>query len=625
MLSEYWSANKLLRYFYPLFFIPMNFFLMVGGIGYGIQWIFFRYQSTSLGDSVIPLGRDLFYVTSGLITGKSVTFEILPIISASIFFIAFLYAMAGRTKAAGLLTIGSGLVSLASSILQYGITFHGGTGMCIPFGSVILLFFGILLILAKPDREPENFLVKYDYLILLVGVFLVFSSWAVPTFPNDTIGSQLLPYSLVENHNFYLNVYPEYTNDILYGFRFYDTGNGHYLSIFPIVNAVLIVPLYSIPFFLGIPFTGMTQLVMTHISAALIGALAVMFVYLGCCLLSNRTIALVSAIVFAFATDTWSIGSQTLYAHGMSELLLALMIFLVIRNEKYQSFWNFVGLGICSGLFIFNRPSDSLLLLPIIGYVMWYHRDKIGYYLVSGLLSGLPFLVYNQIFFHSILGGYSMSVSRLTITASILPNYLGLLVSPNKGLFIFSPVLILSILGFWLIREKHRSLCRFFQWSLIAMALTVLVYASFDDWAGGNTYGPRYLTCLLPYMVIGMCIFFGSIAKKPRNTIFTVAIAILILISVFIQFIGVFYYPQHFVPAQNWYNQWSSDNPWDACDSVIVSSLFHTKDIPVQRNNDGTWLKEVAKEQCIMPGIIQLFQNDPDRYEQLCGMGYPAS
>ena len=157
------------------------------------------------------------------------------------------------------------------------------------------------------------------------------------------------------------------------------------------------------------------------------------------------------------------------------------------------------------------------------------------------------------------------------------------------------------------------------------MALTVLVYASFDDWAGGNTYGPRYLTCLLPYMVIGMCIFFGSIAKKPRNTIFTVAIAILILISVFIQFIGVFYYPQHFVPAQNWYNQWSSDNPWDAGDSVIVSSLFHTKDIPVQRNNDGTWLKEVAKEQCIMPGIIQLFQNDPDRYEQLCGMGYPAS
>jgi len=35
----------------------MNLFLMSTGIGYGIQWIFFRYQATSLGDSVLPLGR----------------------------------------------------------------------------------------------------------------------------------------------------------------------------------------------------------------------------------------------------------------------------------------------------------------------------------------------------------------------------------------------------------------------------------------------------------------------------------------------------------------------------------------------------------------------------------------
>ena len=626
MEPEPWSANKLLRYFFPvLFFVPMNFFLMVGGIGYGIQWLFFRYQSTSLGDSVIPLGRDLFYVTSGLITGKSIYSEILPIISAILFFTAFLFAMAGRTKIPGSLTICSGVLSLASSVIQYGITFHGGTGTCIPFGSVILLIFGTLLLLANPDPEPENLLVKYDYLILLLGVFLVFSSWAVPTYPNDTIGTQLLPSSLVENQSFYLNVYPEYTNDILYGFRLYDAGNGNYLSVFPVVNAVLITPLYLVPSLLGIPFTSLTELVMTHISAALIAAFAVMFVYLGCCLLSNRTIALVSAIVFAFATDTWSISSQTLYAHGMSELLLALMIFLVIRNERQQSIWHVIGLGICSGLFVFNRPSDSLLLIPVIVYVLWYQRDKIEYFLVSGLFSCLPFLIYNQVYFHSILGGYAMSVSRLAFNASVLPNFFGLLVSPNNGLFIFSPVLILSLIGFWLIKDKKRSLCRFFQWSLIAMAFTALVYASFDDWAGGNTFGPRYLTCLLPYLTIGLCIFLAHVATRPRNFILSCGIAVLIAGSIAVQFIGVFYYPQHFVPAQNWYNQWTADNPWDAGNSVIIDSLFHKTDIPVVRNDNGTWLKETAHGQCMMPAILQLFKNDPDRYEVLCGMQYPAS
>jgi hypothetical protein len=555
-------------------------------------------------------------------SGKSIFSEILPLVSALVFFAAFLFVLANRTRLSGLLTIASGMISLASSFNQYGITLHGGMGACIPVGSVILLIFGICLFLSKPEPDAENLLVKYDYLILLLGAFLVFSNWATPFFPNDTIGTQLLPYSILENHTFYLDNYPDYTNDILYGFRFYNVGNGHYVSFFPIVTPVLITPLYAIPYLLDIPFTSLTQLVLTHISAALISALAAMFVYLDCCYFSNRKIALLSAFIFAFATDTWALSSQTLYAHGTSELLLAVMIFLVLRNEKQPSNGNIIFLGLCSGLFLFNRPSDSLLILPFLAFVLWYHREKIEYYILSGVISGLPFLGYNLMFFHTIFGGYSMSASRLALDGTTFFNYLGLLIAPNKGLFIFSPVLIVSIFGFWITRKKNTPACRFLQGSVIAMALTVLVYATFDDWSGGNPYGPRYLTCLLPFLVVGMCIFFVHISKIPCNTLITAAIAILIVISVFVQFIGVFYYPQHFVPEQNWYNQWTADNPWDASDSVIIDSLFHKTDIPVLRNDNGTWLKEGSKEQCLTPEIIQLFQNDPDRYEQLCGMKY---
>jgi len=103
-MSSDWSANKLLKYFYPIFFfIPMNLFIMSAGIGYGIQWIFFRYQATSLGDSVMPLGRGLFYVLSGVMSGKSIFSEILPLVSALVFFAAFLFVLANRTRLSGLL------------------------------------------------------------------------------------------------------------------------------------------------------------------------------------------------------------------------------------------------------------------------------------------------------------------------------------------------------------------------------------------------------------------------------------------------------------------------------------------------------------------------------------------
>ena len=319
------SIYTLLRYFYPiLFLIPLNFFIISGGMGSGIQWFFFKYQSTFLGDSIIPIATSLNYVLSGTLTGKSALYEVSPLISLVVLFIAFVYAISNRTKISGGLTFFCGILSLLFSIIQYGITFHAQMGVCIPFGSIILLFYGAILYLSVPDASCENLLIKYDYLFLLLGMFLVFSSWATPLYSNDTIGTQALPYTILENHTFYLDdTYQSYANHRNTAYRFVNVGNNHYASLFPIVTPILITPLYAIPFLLNIPDTELLQLVMQHISSALIVALSVVFIYLACRCISSRKIALLSALVFAFATSTWSISSQTLYGHGMSELLLA--------------------------------------------------------------------------------------------------------------------------------------------------------------------------------------------------------------------------------------------------------------------------------------------------------------
>jgi hypothetical protein len=177
----------------------------------------------------------------------------------------------------------------------------------------------------------------------------------------------------------------------------------------------------------------------------------------------------------------------------MSVLLLVVIIFLVLRNERQLSDGNIIVLGLFSGLFIFNRPSDSLLILPILVFVLWYNREKIEYYVLSGVIAGLQFLFFNVIFFYNILGGSFISASLLTLDVTTLFNYLGLLFAPNKGLFIFSLILIFSIFGFWITRKKNTPACRFLQGSVIAMALTVLVNSTFDDWSGGIRTGPGIL------------------------------------------------------------------------------------------------------------------------------------
>ena len=270
---------------------------------------------------------------------------------------------------------------------------------------------------------------------------------------------------------------------------------------------------------------------------------------------------------------------------------------MVVRNEINKSTWNIVFLGICSGLFIFNRPSDSILVLPIIGYVLWYHREKIGYYVLFGLLSGLPFLIYNMFLFHNPFGGYSSLASRLTFDTTLLSNYLGLLIAPNRGLFIFTPILILAFFGFWIIKDNNKPVCRFLIGALASIAITILVYASWDDWQGGDNYGPRFLICILPYLIIGLCIFFDNIAKTPRKNFVVAIIVILISISVFVQFVGkVFYYKSSSNSQEYFPNEFCSYDAWDTTDLVIINSLYHKSARPVIRNDNGEWLRKIIQD-----------------------------
>ena len=566
---------KYLRYLYPiLFLIPLNFFIISAGIGAGIQWSFFRYQITYFGASIIPTTRDLNYIISGVIAGRSAISAMLLIISAIVLVIALLLAMANRTRISGILTISAGVLSLGSCMVQYGVLLIGPAGICIPFGALLILIYGFLLFRAQPEISGENLLKKYDYLFLLIGIFIVYSTYITPVFTNDTISSQLLPYYILHNHTIYLDGATSYINNYYYSYRFVEVGNGHFASLFPIVTPVLITPFYVIPILvLNIPMTDSTLLTMGRLCASFISALAGMFVYLACRYLTTRKIAILSGVIFAFATSTWSISSQTLYAHGMVELLLAVMLYLIVRNEKVYSIKNIIGLGICTGLFIFNRPSDAVLVIPVMLYVLWYYRAEIQYYIVSGIISGSPFLIYNLLLFHNPLGGYAQVAPRMVFGIPVISNYIGLLLAPNKGLLIFSPVLILSIFGFWSITGKHeKPIYRVLNWSIIAILLNLLIYALFDDWIGGQVYGPRYLTGILPFLAIGICIFLDNFLKNPVSNLKKLAIAALIIISVSVQFIGAFYYP--FLLENKEITDKNYD-PWSIENSIILYSIIH--------------------------------------------------
>jgi len=188
----------------------------------------------------------------------------------------------------------------------------------------------------------------------------------------------------------------------------------HCISFFPIVTPVLVTPLYVIPyiilkfcniaFSIDDPYIYLFIVFMEKVSASIVASLSCVFMFLSIKQMFNDKIAWISTIAFGLATNTWSTSSQALWQHGMVELLLVIMIYLVLLIEKKDSVKNTIFLGLLSGLFIFNRPSDSVLLIPIIFYVFFVKRKARLYYCLSLLLSSIPFAFYNIYMFGGLFG-----------------------------------------------------------------------------------------------------------------------------------------------------------------------------------------------------------------------------
>ena len=568
--------------------MPLNFFIIGNGIGLGAQWAFFRWQTTYLGSSFIPITRSLNYITSGTITGKTAVSELLIIIAAVGFIVAFLLLLSKSSRAlkiSGIITISIGVLLLVSSVVQYGVLLHGASGESMPMGVPVIIFLGACMIkdsTADPGRSGAlTLLRKYDYLVLFTGIFIIYYlHTTIIAFSNDTVPNQLLPYFILHDHTLYLDQAMSYISNTGYGYRFVESISGHYVSLFPIVTPILVLPLYFIPVtVLNIPMTDVTLLFMGKLSAAFISALACVFIYLTCKKLASDDVALLTTLVFAFATSTWSISSQALWAHCVVEFLLALALYLVVRNEERESPFNIAALGIVSGLFVFNRPSDAVLILPVALYVLKFYGNKFRFFLVPACISGFPFLIYNLFFFGNPLGGYMPVASRLGLSLTTAANFIGLIIAPNKGLLVFSPVLIFAFIGFWVIRNYREN--RFHTvliWFIPVILLDIAIYALFDDWIGGSVYGPRYLTAVLPILAIVVCLAFrnlfetSNILLDRKKTIVLATVVVLAFVSVAVQVIGVFYYPAAvnggLISSENY-------EPWSLGNSIIVASAVY--------------------------------------------------
>jgi MFS family permease len=249
------------------------------------------------------------------------------------------------------------------------------------------------------------------------------------------------------------------------------------------------------------------------------------------------------AIGFGFGTGLWSSVSQTLWQQETSTA--ALVAAVLVLSSKDASLRRSLVFGLLVGYAGWARPQVAPLVAGLLALaaVRWRAR-AVGALIACAGLTAIAVAI-NVRWFGHVLGAapafealhpavhaVSGSLGRHPVVAAA-----GLLVSPSRGVFIFSPIVAVAIAGLFETDPEH-------AWTDRALAAVVAVqiaaYASYSVWWGGHTFGPRYMLDVLPLLLPLAASGVRWLARRP---IARVAAAACLAWSVAVAGLGAFVYP----------------------------------------------------------------------------------
>jgi hypothetical protein len=247
--------------------------------------------------------------------------------------------------------------------------------------------------------------------------------------------------------------------------------------------------------------------------AALLAAIATGLMFLVVSgLTTRRWIALVTTATFAFGTQVWSIASRTLWMHGPS--LVCITLALLLAQRARRSGRCCLAMGATLGLAYFVRPTNVVVLVVLAVWVArWGLRPFLRFAFGAAAVAA-AFLALDLWLYGRAIQPYFRS-SRISVSSTTIEALLGNLVSPSRGLVVFVPVTLVCAYG---VRLKRRAgTLGSLDIALVgAVVGSWLVVSAFPSWWAGWSYGPRFLTDIVPMVLWFLPPVLAEIADRRR-------------------------------------------------------------------------------------------------------------
>jgi hypothetical protein len=211
-------------------------------------------------------------------------------------------------------------------------------------------------------------------------------------------------------------------------------------------------------------------------------------------------VVLATLVCITWGTNLFHYGvADGTFSHAFAFFLICAWMLVVERWWDEPTGLRSLTLGIVAALIVLTRHPNAIFLLvvPLYGvtnwnelrartHLMWRRRQPLIVAAVAGLAAVLPqFALYKWITGSWMVSSYSAVGSGFNFRS---PHVLDVLFSTQKGLFFWSPVLFLAVIGMFVAQGWARKLL---LPVVIVFGIHIYMVATWSDWQFGGSYGHR--------------------------------------------------------------------------------------------------------------------------------------
>ena len=266
------------------------------------------------------------------------------------------------------------------------------------------------------------------------------------------------------------------------------------------------------------------------------------------------TVTIATLVTILFATNLFHYATfDSTYSQAYSFFLFAAFLHVADGWDMKTQVSNAAVAGVIAGLIVLVRHTNALLLVCFAPAFRHDRRRAALMTLIVLLVITPQLAIYYGATGRPIISSYGELGFHFAS-----PRIAGVLFSTQKGLFFWSPILLLACAGFVMLARSDDPARRFVAPAVAFLAGDTYLIASWWDWQFGGSFGHRGFVDTLPLFALGLAAFYRWAFASARR--YPIAAGVLCAMALNL-----------FQMAQYWHRVLPfSDTTWDQYRAVFL-------------------------------------------------------